>query len=83
MFATYTPALTPVIPVGSPYTWKFGTSDEFFPPLEVLLFQTLCSESQDFFHLGVDKSAYLAKAHSLYTAVARSHVCNSLYSYIS
>lgn len=29
--------LIPIIPVGSPYTWKFGTFDEFFPPLEVLL----------------------------------------------
>ena len=28
----------------------------------------------------VDKSAYLANAHSLYTAVARAHVCNSLFS---
>lgn len=60
--------LIPIIPAGHPYTWKFGASDEFFPPLEVLLFQTLGSESQDFFHLGVDKSAYFANAHSL-TAV--------------
>ena len=79
--------LIPIMPVRSPYTWKFGTSDEFFPPLEVLLFQTLGSESQDFFHLEVDKSAYLANVHSLTAVVLlwldRSHVCNSLYSYIS
>lgn len=88
MFATYTPALK--------WYETFNTNNPSGKSLHLEIWniwwifpsswsttQTLGSGSQDFFHLGVDKSAYLANAHSLYTAVARSHVCNSLYSYIS
>lgn len=48
-----------------------------------LLFQTLGSTSQDFFLLGVDKSAYLANAHSIthcWCAVVVTCMYNSLYS---